>query len=177
MYKYVDGVKIEMTPEEIEEWETSSAAFKQNLQLYERTRPLTESEVTRMLINTLSVEDNLALRMKEFYPRWEDMIGKTVDQKDFKFTYGQDLYKTIPSSHTFSAEWVPGVGTESLYTRIDETHDGTLNDPIPYNGNMELFENLYYVQDYVLYRCTRNTQQPVYNNLSELVGIYVELVN
>ena len=35
-------------------------------------------------------------------------------------------------------DWVPGVGTESIYTHIDETHDGTQYDPIPYDGNMEL---------------------------------------
>ena len=33
----------------------------------------------------------------------------------------------------------------------------------------------YYLQDYVIYRCTRDTINPVYNALADLVGIYVEV--
>ena len=139
---------------------------------------MTESEVTRLLIaqqiNNLTVDDNTALRMLEFYPEWNGLIGQTVDKAGFRFTYGGKLYKTIPANHTFQADWVPGVGTESLYARIDETHAGTLADPIPYDGNMELTEGLYYTKGGVTYLCIRSTGQPVYNALADLVGIYVE---
>lgn len=50
-----------------------------------------------------------------------------------------------------------------------------LADPIPYSGNMNLTAGLYYIQDDVIYLCNRNTGQPVYNALSELVGLYVEV--
>ena len=73
-------------------------------------------------------------------------------------------------------DWVPGVGTESIYTHIDETHDGTQYDPIPYDGNMALTSGLYYVQDWVVYQCTRDTGNPVYHALNELAGLYVEKV-
>lgn len=145
----------------------------------ERTRPMTESEVSRLIIaqqiNTLTVDDNTALRMADYYPAWEELIGKTVDKAGFRFTYGGYLYKTIPANHTFTAGWKPGVGTESLYARIDAEHIGDQYDPIPYEGNMELTEGLYYTQDGVMYLCTRSTGQPVYNTLAELVGIYVEV--
>lgn len=49
-------------------------------------------------------------------------------------------------------------------------------DPTPYDGNMELFAGLYYVQNGVTYLCNRSTGQPVYNTLAELVGLYVETV-
>ena len=174
-YKILNGIKVEMTPEEI----TAIQAELAKAEAYERTRPLTESEVSSLLIkqqiNALSVDDNAALRMLEFYPEWADLIGKVADRAGFRFTYGGKLYKTIPANHTFQADWVPGVGTESLYTRIDETHDGSLYDPIPYDGNMELTEGLYYTQDGVMYLCNRNTGQPVYNALADLVGLYVEI--
>ena len=147
--------------------------------LVERTRPLTESEVFRLLINqqinTLEVDDQTALRMTEFYPEWSDLIGKTVDRAEYKFQYDGKLYKTIPAAHTFQSDWVPGTGTESLYTRIDETHTGDQYDPIPYDGNMALVSGLYYSQDGVVYLCSRDTVNPVYNQLRELVGIYVEV--
>ena len=67
-------------------------------------------------------------------------------------------------------------GTEAIWEEICESHDGTKYDPIPYNGNMALQNGLYYTQSGVLYRCTRDTGNPVYHALSELVGVYVEVV-
>ena len=66
--------------------------------------------------------------------------------------------------------------TESLYSKICKTHAGTLDDPIPYSGNMALESGKYYMQDGKVYRCIRDTGNPVYNALSELVGLYVEEV-
>lgn len=171
-----DGNCRDITSEEL----ASMNAAAVQCEAAERTRPLTAEEVTRLLIkqqiNTLSVDDNTALRMIEFYPEWNGLIGQTVDKAGFRFTCGGKLYKTIPANHTFQADWVPGTGTESLYTRIDETHDGTQADPIPYDGNMALESGKYYTQDYVIYRCTRDTVNPVYSLLSDLVGIYVEII-
>ena len=167
MKKYVNGEPVEITAEEVSAMETA-----------ERSRPLTAEEVSRMLIasqiNSLAVDDSTALRMREFYPEWKDLIGTTVDKAGFKFTHGGELYKTIPEQHTFQADWVPGEGTESLYTRIDESHAGTLADPIPYSGNMALEAGKYYSQNGAVYLCTRDTVNPVYSALADLVGLYVE---
>ena len=141
--------------------------------------PLTESEVSRMLIaqqiNTLTVDDNTALRMKDFYPTFESVIGQTVRQ-GFKFTHGGKLWRTEQQEMTIQEHYAPGTGTESLYSEICESHAGTLDDPIPYSGNMALESGKYYSQDGKIYRCIRDTGNPVYNALSELVGLYVEEV-
>lgn len=130
---------------------------------------------------TAMLTDAQAVKVKELYKQWERLIGETIEEEEgveHKFLYGKDLYKfTGVYPHTFSAAWVPGVGTESLYTRIDEAHAGTLDDPIPYEGNMELVSGMYYIQDGIIYRCTRDTGIPVYSPLSELVGLYVEVVD
>ena len=172
---YDNGVYREMTVEE------RTAAKKEQLK-YEheqRTRPLTESEVTVMLItaqvNTLSVDDNTALRMKQFYPTFDSIVGQTVKQ-GFKFTYGDKLYKVIQAELTIQPHYPPMTGTESLYAEVCETHAGTFEDPIPYNGNMALENGKYYMQDYVIYLCNRDTVNPVYSALADLVGLYVEAV-
>ena len=169
------------TPEEIKKREAEMQAEAARAEAQERTRPLTESEITTLLIkkqiNTLTVDDQTALRMAAFYPEWNCLIGQTVDKAEYKFQHNGKLYKTIPANHTFQADWVPGVGTESIYVRIDETHDGTKYDPIPYDGNMALESGKYYTQSGMTYLCSRDTVNPVYNALSELVGIYVEVVN
>ncbi len=116
--------------------------------------------------------DAEALTVKTLYPAWAAGQSYTVD---YKITYNGELYKIL-QAHTSQEAWKPGTGTESLYARIDEQHDGTRNDPIPYNGNMALVAEKYYSEDGVTYRCIRDTGNPVYNALSELVGLYVERV-
>ena len=173
MKKYVNGEYIDLTESEIEELEEAKLRYE----AAEKHRPLTVGEVGAILIkqqiNALTVDDQTALRMIAFYPEYE------IDhqyKKDEKFVSAGSLFKVL-QDHTSQSTWVPGAtGTESLYTRIDEEHDGTKYDPIPYNGNMELKNGLYYSQDNVLYHCTRDTGNPVYNALNELVGIYVEVV-
>lgn len=170
-----NGVYRDMTSEELEQMQKNAEAYEE----YERTRPFTRQEVVDMLvteqINLLSVDNKTALRMKSFYPAWADVIGKTVKQ-GFKFTYEDKLYKVIQPELTIQEQYVTGVGTESLYAVIDETHAGTQEDPIPYSGNMELEAGKYYTQGGVIYHCTTGSGQPVYQPLSELVGIYVEVV-
>lgn len=173
MKKYVNGEYIDLTESEITELEEKRLRYEAE----EKHRPLTIGEVVEMLVrqqvNTLAVDDQTALRMIVFYPEYEvDHEYKPGE----KFVSAGKLYKVL-QAHTSQSTWVPGAaGTESLYARIDEEHDGTKYDPIPYEGNIALENGKYYTQDGVLYRCTRDTGNPVYNMLAELVGIYVEVV-
>jgi hypothetical protein len=112
--------------------------------------------------------------MMTFYPSFESIVGKAVEQ-DYKFTYCGKLWRVIQPSLTIQAHYAPGVGTESLYEEISGTHDGTLDDPIPYSGNMALTKGLYYYQEGEIYLCIRDTGNPVYHPLEELVGLYVEV--
>ena len=159
----------DMTDEEIAAIEAEAARFE----AAERTRPLTESEVSRMLIaqqiNTLTVDDNTALRMVEFYPEWAENAEYTIG---YKAQRNGKLWR-CRQAHTSQTGWEPE-NAASLWTEICESHAGTLEDPIPYSGNMALESGKYYMQDGKVYRCTRDTGNPVYNALSELVGLYVE---
>lgn len=161
-----------MTQEEISAMEAENV----KLELAERTRPLTTEEVTRLLIsqqiNTLDVDDSTALRMVEFYPAWTAGQAYTVG---YKVQYSGKLWR-CRQAHTSQAGQEPSIDTASLWEQICETHDGTQYDPIPYDGNMALESGKYYVQDGVIYHCTRDTINPVYNALADLVGIYVEEV-
>ena len=125
-----------------------------------------------------SLPDADGLKAKALYPRWDALVkkGGVTAEAGYRFTYNGDLYKCVNANPTFQADWIPGNGTAALYIRIDEAHTGTLADPIPYDGNMELKAGLYYIQGGVTYLCNRNTGQPVYNSLAELAGLYVEMV-
>ena len=172
MKKYVNGEYIDMTTEEIAAIEDIAAREAAE----EKHRPLSLTEVQEMMvrqqINTLTVDDATALRMIAYYPEWT--TGTAYKAGD-KLVYNGDLYRVL-QAHTSQETWLPGTGTESLYTEICETHAGTLEDPIPYSGNMALENGKYYYQDYAIYLCTRDTVNPVYNHLPDLVGLYVENV-
>lgn len=126
-------------------------------------------------INTFALDDTDSLYFKTLYPTWEDSIGQTVEQ-GYKFIYQERLYKVLQKSLKIQSQYLPGQGTESLYTEVNETNQGTLEDPIPYNGNMSLEKDKHYIQENVIYLCTRNTEQPVHHNLKDLVNLYVTIV-
>ena len=178
MRNYVNGKYIEMTTEEI----TAMQDEAKKAEIQEKFRPLTAEEVTAMLvrqqINTIAVDDQTALRMRIYYPTFSDLVVQTVKKcTKFRATDSEDahLYTVIQPELTIQEHYPPGTGTESLYTRIDEQHGGTKYEPIPYNGNMALQSGKYYTQNNILYLCNRDTVNPVYNALAELVGLYVEV--
>lgn len=143
---------------------------------YERNRrPLSIYEVLEMLlpnqINAMEVDDNTALRMKQFYPEWA--VGVSYKQ-GFKLRCNDKLWK-VRQAHTSQDGWQPEK-VPALFEQINETHSGTIDDPIPYEGNMALSVGSYYYQEGKLYLCNRDTINPVYHALSDLVGLYVESV-
>ena len=167
-----NGVYRNLTPSELTAMEAEAARYAAQ----EHTRPLTEQEVTAMLIrqqvNTLEVDDQTALRMVAFYPEW---VEGQACAAGYKAQRSGKLWRCL-QAHTAQTGWEPE-NAASLWTEICESHDGTKYDPIPYNGNMALESGKYYIQGGVTYLCNRDTVNPVYNALSELVGIYVEVVN
>ena len=68
MKKYVNGKYIPMTPDEI----TAMQKEAQKAELAEKSRPLTESEISRLFImqniNTVITDDATASRAVEFHP-------------------------------------------------------------------------------------------------------------
>lgn len=125
-----------------------------------------------------SLEDAVALTAVELFPQWKELVNKKVEaEKGFRFQHDSKLYRTEQPKYTFVETYVPGtVGTESLFSKVDETHAGTIEDPIPYEKNMEIYKGLYYSQYDVVYLCIRDSGQPLYHDLSNLVSNYVEVV-
>lgn len=138
-----------------------------------------EEQINQMIglftasINTMSLTDEQALQFKNLHPAWETFINKKLE-KDYKVLYQEKLFKVKQTIEKVLDNQPPSIDTAALYEEINEANAGTLEDPIPYNNNMELFEDKYYSQNGVTYKCTRNTEQAVYQDLSDLVGIYVE---
>jgi hypothetical protein len=115
-----------------------------------------------------SIDGNDALIAMSLYPEWAEY---TAYSAGFKVHRNGKLWRVV-QAHTSQMGWEPE-NAVSLWEQINETHAGTLDDPIPYDGNMVLENGKYYTQDGVVYKCIRDTGNPVYHELSELVGVYV----
>ena len=161
----------DMTPEEIAARETQLRLAE----IEERTRPMSADEVLTMLIpqqiNSLSVDDNTALRMKNFYPEWTTGTGY---EPGFKVRRNDKLWR-VRQAHTAQVGWEPE-NAASLWEEINEVHAGTIDDPMPYDGNMALEQGKHYYQNEAIYLCIRDTVNPVHHPLAQLIGIYVEEV-
>lgn len=143
MKKYINGEYIEMTAEEI----AAMQAEQTKCEMMEKSRPMTESEVSRLLIaqqiNSLTVDDQTALRMTELYPTWE---AGTNYATGFKVQYGGALYKCL-QGHAAQAGWTPDAAP-SLWAKVlipdsdtapeweqpDSTNPYMAGDKVQHNG-------------------------------------------
>ena len=170
MKVYENGIYRELTPEEVAQIRKAEILDR----IHEKSSPLTETEVISLLLSQkvqeIEVDDNTALRMKSFYPEWKPGMAYAVGHK---LTRGGKLYKAL-QAHTAQAGWEPE-NVPAMFTEINETHSGAMDDPIPYGGNMALEQGKYYIQEDEIYLCTRDTINPVYHDLSSLIGLYVEI--
>ena len=133
----------------------------------------TEAVKLRKVIESAvqSLQDETSLQNMNLFPEW---TSDTAYEFGFKVQYNGKLWRCI-QAHTAIETWEPE-NAASLWEQINETHAGTLEDPIPYAGNMALENGKYYLQDNMIYLCIRDTENPVYNALADLVGVYVEAV-
>lgn len=135
-------------------------------------------------MNELNLSATDALEVVEWYPKWgvDDGFkeGDTIT-KNTKFQYEGKLYAVL-QDHTIMPHYYPSINTASLYVEVTPDYNeageemGTIENPIPYDGNMVLENGKYYSQDGVTYLCNRDTGNPVYHALKDLVGLYVEVV-
>ena len=116
-----------------------------------------------------SLPDAAALEAVVLHPVWKAGIAYSVG---YEAQHNGRLWR-CRQAHTSQEEWEPE-NVPALWEELCETHDGSRYDPIPYEGSMALVSGKYYSQDGVTYLCNRDTVNPVYNPLRELVGIYVE---
>lgn len=118
--------------------------------------------------------DKEALENIELFPTWQSKIGVQVEQGE-RLYYDDKLYK-VQQTHTPQEDWRPDTAA-SLYVQvIAETDAGTIDNPIPYEMNMELVNGKYYTEDGVKYLCIRELAQSVWH-LADLVGNFVEVVS
>ena len=87
-----------------------------------------------------------------------------------------DVVYQCRQGHDAQAHQTPDI-IPALWLRLDVEHAGTMEDPIPYAHGMEIFNGKYYTENDILYLCNRDSQTALYNNLADLVNVYVNKVD
>lgn len=135
--------------------------------IVEKLKQLAQAQVAQQT-------DEEALENIELFPSWISKIGIQVNQGE-RLYFDNKLFKVL-QTHIPQEQWRPD-STASLYVQVVlEEDQGTIDNPIAFELNMELVEGKYYAEDGVKYLCTRELAQCVWH-LADLVGNYVEVVN
>lgn len=143
-----------------------------------RTDEIIKANIAEM--NSLELSASDALKVAHWYPTLlvteGYREGETIAQ-GARVQYAYRLYEAL-QTHTITIAFAPSIHTASLWCEVVEpsAEVGTLDNPIPYEGNMVLEMGKYYAQEGVVYLCVRDSGAPLYNPLRDLVGIYVSVV-
>lgn len=176
--RQLQGIENYEVIDKPENWEDVGAEVNQSKRLEKITQILNE-EKKEFKNRKLTAEQRIL--HKDFAPKWGEDDGfkeGDVVAKGSFFTFGGKLY-AVRQEHTILPHYYPSENTVALYEEVTPNYTeegeelGTLENPIPYEGNMVLENCKYYLQDGVTYLCTRDSINPLYHALSALVGQYV----
>ena len=112
-------------------------------------------EAIKYSINALDLSNNDAIKFKDYLPDWNDYVGKSLPI-NFKFKYNNQPYQTLQYINVVLSDQTPDI-VYSLYVAINEEHEGTLEDPIPYQQQMAIEKDKYYIQYDVVYIAIQST--------------------
>lgn len=132
-------------------------------------------------INELELTAEQAIEVKDMFPMWESFVGSDITAGT-RFQYDGKLWEVL-QDHNVLEHYQPSINTASLYKEVvldkgaSGAELGTLENPIEYSGNMVLENGKYYSQEGIVYLCNRDSGNPVYHALKDLVGIYVVHIN
>lgn len=190
-YDYYDaGVALSnpklMTPDDYEEIDKpedyEEKPIINHVRRLKRAKELIKQNTREM--NDLALNAVDALEVADWFPTWgvdEGFREGDTIKKNTKFQHEGKLYACL-QDHTIMPHYYPSINTVSLYVEVTPEYTdtgeemGTMENPIPYEGNMVLENGKYYSQEGVTYLCNRDTINPVYHALKDLVGLYVEIV-
>lgn len=166
-YKFVDGELVELTPEEKEEFYPTQKKEKAEQEASLQAM-MAASTRTSFLVE---LPDEKAAMIPLCYEAWATEKAYKVGDR---VECDGKLWK-CRQAHTSQENWKPSIDTASLWEVIDVEHAGTLEDPIPYDQTMTVYNGKYYLEEGITYKCVRDSGQPLYATCASLVGNYFEV--
>lgn len=100
-------------------------------------------------------------------PEWKSFIGGKMEAHQ-RFKFNKEAWESRQEIPVVLEGQEPGINTAALYQRIETSHAGTQEDPIPYSQLMTVYKDKYYIQNEVLYLCLEDSGQPLYADCESL---------
>lgn len=102
-----------------------------------------------------SLSDNEAMEVKDLFPIWPNGVNAEGNYVQNQYlTHKGQLYQIMqPTVKPIESQPPDGVGMLAVYRPVDNTHAGTLEDPIPWVYGMDCFEGKYYSYEGAVYYC------------------------
>lgn len=118
-----------------------------------------------------SLSDTDALEAVELFDEWEP---DTDYERGDRRRHEGVLYKAR-QAHTSQSIYPPEI-TPALWEVVAPEGKGDSPDnPIEYDQSMAVEKDKYYIENDVIYICTRSSGVPLYTALANVVGNYVEV--
>lgn len=173
-YKIIDGFAVKI--EEEEKKQLYPFLYPNEL---ETEKVIQETYLQAMMTanvrNSFLVElpDEKASMIPLCYDAWETNKAYKVGDR---VEWDGKLWK-CHQAHTSQENWKPSIDTASLWEVINVENAGTLDDPIPYDQTMTVYNGKYYLEEGIIYKCIRDSGQPLYATCASLVGNYFEVAS
>lgn len=139
--------------------------------------PTLDDQIRELILDQYNkrtdISDEDALKRPLLVYAWDTYIGDSLTTGQI-VSYDNTLYRVRQDIASVLDGQSPSLDTAALYEAIEVEASGTIDDPIAYVPPMEIFSGKYYMQDDVLYLCTRDSGTALSHDLSALVGLYVE---
>lgn len=100
-------------------------------------------------------------------PEWKSFIGGKMEAHQ-RFQFNKEAWESRQEVSVVLEGQEPGISTAALYQRIESSHVGTQEDPIPYSQLMTVYKDKYYIQNEMLYLCLEDSGQPLYADCENL---------
>lgn len=171
-YQYINPKEEMLFSEGWEEYIPQTIST--NLAPIKSRQTIIQELVTKQWNERTDISNAEALDYAVIVYDFEHYIGQELAQG--KIVSHDDKLWRVRQTHTCQADWAPSLDSASIWEVIEVEHEGTKDDPIPYTPPMEILKDKYYIEDAVLYKCTRNSDTALSHSLSSLVGLYVEVV-
>lgn len=171
-YQYINPKEEMLFSEGWEEYIPQNIST--NLAPIKSRQTIIQELVTKQWNERTDISNTEALDYAVIVYDFEHYIGQELAQGKI-VSYDGKLWR-VRQTHTCQVDWAPSLDSASIWEVIEVEHEGTKDDPIPYTPPMEILKDKYYIENAVLYKCTRNSDTALSHNLSSLVGLYIEIV-
>ena len=124
------------------------------------------------VMNNITMSNKQAIERTSLFPKWESYINNKLE-KGIKFQYNNKLYEVIQTVNVVLEHQIPDL-VPANYALVSE-HEGTLEDPIPYERMMLIRKDKYYIQFEKIYIGLLDAPSGYDSDLKDLATIAKEV--